>query len=55
MRSSITVATAVESLTYDALERTHGGWENNDGFGAIIFDVADYSITLDFSGVTLRS
>ena len=25
-RSSVTVATAVESLTYDALERTHGGW-----------------------------
>ena len=49
-RSSVTVATAVESLTYDALERTHGGWENNDGaYGAIIFDVADYSITLDYN------
>ncbi|MBL9048270.1 MAG: hypothetical protein JNK34_13345 [Tabrizicola sp.] len=49
-RSSVTVATAVESLTYDALERTHGGWENNDGaYGDIIFDVADYSITLDYN------
>jgi hypothetical protein len=49
-RSSVTVATAVESLTYDALERTHGCWENNDGaYGAIIFDVADYSITLDYN------
>ena len=49
-RSSVTVTTAVESLAYDALERTHGGWENNDGaYGDIIFDVADYSIMLDYN------
>lgn len=49
-RSSVTVTAAVESLAYDVLERTHGGWENNDGaYGDIIFDVADYSITLDYN------
>lgn len=49
-RSSVTVTAAVESLAYDALERTHSGWENNDGaYGDIIFDVADYSITLDYN------
>ena len=40
----------VEQLAYDFLSDTHGGWENNDGdYGAIIFDVADYSITLDYN------
>ncbi|MCC2107370.1 MAG: hypothetical protein KDJ40_07265 [Hyphomicrobiales bacterium] len=49
-RSFVTVTAAVESLAYDALERTHGGWENNDGaYGDIIFDVAAYSITLDYN------
>ncbi|MCK9908062.1 hypothetical protein MXD81_02895 [Microbacteriaceae bacterium K1510] len=49
-RSSVPVTAAVESLAYDALERTHSGWENNDGaYGDIIFDVADYSITLDYN------
>ena len=49
-RSFVAVTAAVESLAYDALERTHGGWENNDGaYGDIIFDVADYAITLDYN------
>lgn len=48
--SSISIATAVESLAYDVLERTHGGWENNDGaYGDIIFDVAKRTITLDYN------
>lgn len=49
-RSSVTVATAVESLTYDALERTHGGWENNDGaYGEFCFDATARCIHLEFN------
>ena len=41
---------AVECLAYDVLERTHGGWENNDGaYGDITFDVAERTITLDYN------
>ncbi|MBJ6721040.1 hypothetical protein I2750_12345 [Bacillus sp. PR5] len=49
-RSTVTIATAVENLAYDVLERTHGGWENNDGaYGEVIFDVAKREITLDYN------
>ena len=49
-RSSISIAQAVESLAYDVLEKTHCGWENNDGaYGDIIFDVAEGVITLDYN------
>ena len=49
-RSTVTIAMAVESLAYDVLERTHGGWENNDGaYGDITFDVAERTITLDYN------
>ncbi|WP_245297064.1 MULTISPECIES: DUF6878 family protein [Rhodomicrobium] len=50
MRSSVSIATAVESLAYDVLEKTHCGWENDDGaYGDITFDVAEYRITLDYN------
>ena len=49
-RSSISIAAAVESLAYDVLEKTHCGWENNDGaYGDVIFDVAEDAITLDYN------
>jgi hypothetical protein len=49
-RSSVSIAAAVESLAYDVLEKTHCGWENNDGaYGDIIFDVAEGVITLDYN------
>ena len=49
-RSTVTIATAVENLAYDVLERTHGGWENNDGaYGEVVFDVAKREITLDYN------
>lgn len=48
--SSVSIASAVESLAYDVLERTHCGWENNDGaYGDVVFDVADGVITLDYN------
>lgn len=47
---TVPLTEAVDDLCYTLLETTHGGWENNDGaYGAIIFDVADYSITLDYN------
>ncbi|MFG1404154.1 DUF6878 family protein [Xanthobacter sediminis] len=49
-RSSVSVAAAVESLVYGVLEKTHCGWENNDGaYGDVIFDVAEGAITLDYN------
>ncbi len=49
-RSSVSIATAIESLAYDVLEQTHCGWENNDGaYGDVTFDVAAHTITLDYN------
>lgn len=49
-RSTVSIATAVESLAYDVLQRTHCGWENNDGaYGDIVFDVAERAIMLDYN------
>ncbi len=49
-QSSISVASAIETLAYSVLEYTHCGWENNDGaYGDIIFDVAERTITLDYN------
>ncbi|MDD2875674.1 MAG: hypothetical protein PHT60_00430 [Acidiphilium sp.] len=49
-RSSISIAEAVERLAYDVLEKTHCGWENNDGaYGDVIFDVEEETITLDYN------
>jgi len=42
---------AIESLCYDYLEVTHGGWENNDGaFGEFHLDVAERTVDLEFHG-----
>lgn len=44
------VAEAVETLAYDFLSATHGGWENNDGaYGEFLFDVENDTISLDFN------
>ena len=49
-RSTVGIGEAVESLAYDVLEKTHCGWENNDGaHGDVIFDVAEDAITLDYN------
>jgi hypothetical protein len=42
---------AVETLCYDCLAHSHGGWENNDGaFGTFTFDVIKRTIELEFNG-----
>lgn len=44
------LAAALESLAYLALERHHPGWELNDGaYGELVIQVADDSFTLDCS------
>ena len=49
-RSTVGIAEAVESLAYHVLEKTHCGWENNDGaYGDIIFDAEEETITLDYN------
>jgi hypothetical protein len=41
---------SIERLAYHLLERTHCGWENNDGaYGDFTFDVAERTITLDYN------
>lgn len=43
-------AEAIETLAYDCLEETHGGWEINDGaFGTFTFDVAARTVQLDYN------
>jgi len=50
IRSTLSIAAAIESLSYDVLERTHCGWENGDGaYGDVTFDVAEQSISLDYN------
>ena len=47
----LTLREAIETLCYDYLEESHGGWENNDGaFGEFHFDVAERSVDLEFHG-----
>lgn len=42
--------TVIERLAYDFLEKTHDGWENNDGaYGEFTFAVAERSITLEYN------
>ena len=42
---------AIETLCYDYLEETHGGWENNDGaYGDFRLDVAKRTVELEFNG-----
>lgn len=44
------LAVALESLGYLALERYHPGWELNDGaYGQLVIGVAEASFTLDCS------
>lgn len=46
-----TLEKAIETLCYDYLEQTHGGWENNDGgYGEFRIDVAKRTIELEFNG-----
>lgn len=47
---TISLAEAIETMVYDFLERTHAGWENNDGAdGEFVFDVASRTVTLDYN------
>jgi hypothetical protein len=44
------VGEAIETVVYDVLSQTHGGWENNDGsYGDFTFDVTERTITLDYN------
>jgi hypothetical protein len=50
VRETYTVKEAIERLSYDFLEETHGGWENNEGaYGDFLFDVAERTITLNYN------
>jgi hypothetical protein len=48
--TTVSLHDAIETLCYDYLSQTHGGWENNDGaYGIFRFDVSNRSIHLDFN------
>ena len=50
VRETRSVRDAIEKLVYDLLQQTFGGWENGQGaYGDFCFDVADRTITLNFS------
>lgn len=49
-RHTRSVRDAIEGMTYDFLQETHCGWENNEGaYGDFTFNVADRTITLDYN------
>jgi hypothetical protein len=49
-RQTLPIREAIETLVYDVLSQTHGGWDNNDGAcGEFSFDVAERTITLDYN------
>lgn len=48
-REEVSLRDAIETIAYDLLEQTHGGWEDGDGgSGTFVFDVAERSLTLDY-------
>lgn len=48
--SQMSVREVVEALTYEFLEQTHDGWENDDGaYGEFTFDVAEQTIRLEYN------
>ncbi len=48
--TTVSLSAAIETLCYDYLSQTHGGWENNEGaYGTFEFDVQERSIRLDFN------
>jgi hypothetical protein len=48
--TTVSLHDAIETLCYDYLSQTHGGWENNDGaHGTFEFNVGERSIHLDFN------
>ena len=50
-RRTASLQEAIETIAYDLLSATFGGWENNDGaYGEFTFDVATRVISLDFNG-----
>jgi hypothetical protein len=55
-RTTLSVRDAIENLTYDFLEQTHGGWENNEGaYGEFTFDVVQRTITLEYNERVMTS
>jgi hypothetical protein len=45
-----TLEVAIETLCYDYLEQTQGGWENDEGaYGEFYFNVASRAIKLEFN------
>jgi hypothetical protein len=48
--TTVSLRDAIETLCYDYLSQSHGGWENNDGaYGSFEFDVRKRRIRLDFN------
>jgi len=48
--STVPLAEAIEQLAYAFLERTHDGWENDDGaYGEFTYDVASRTVSLEFN------
>jgi hypothetical protein len=48
--TTVSLHDAIETLCYDYLSQTHGGWENNDGaYGTFEVRCPNRSIRLDFN------
>jgi hypothetical protein len=53
---TLSVRDAIETLAFNLLEETHGGWENEDGaWGDFTFDIAERTITLAYNERRMES
>jgi hypothetical protein len=50
MSENATVREIIDTICYDVLEQTCGGWEINEGsYGTFTFDVSKRKVSLDFN------
>lgn len=50
------LAVALEDLCYDLLDESYSGWGNNDGsYGALMFDVEQSNVTLEYNRRTVHT
>ena len=50
-QAALSIREAIEELAFEFLNATHSGWEDNEGSdGDFTFEVAERTITLDYSG-----
>ena len=56
MTTKALLAVELEDLCYDLLDESYSGWGNNDGsYGALMFDVEQGNVTLEYNRRTVHT